>query len=717
MHSYIGIYQFTPQAEYKPIEALIPFIEQTMSDQNVVAVVGEDGILEFKENIVKCMQIYYRLVGITDEVIAGKGSVDPKGILPRFTESLISYFQKLQQYLPENKEIKVLEYSGAVTIKVRYKYTDSVIKKLIKLGLQDSQIFAAPLQIFLKGGALHDLVGMLFVCATPHEKEWVARALYNFFEYDWRTDDHLTYGFYSVERKSGYRGLHCDHTLFNPRFDAAFSEEREVLPFDSSKIFSLLNNEDTPVEVLHKLKVYFNVEIQLHTTFENLWSSMEHSNSYNVQAKGKGRNSEITAQWKMLADNMRNLELQFERLQIDTEQARFKEPYREGYAFIKNVFEKYGTDENNVYDLYKDLINNVEEWEKLFSAREISRQDYVEKMQSEAKRVDLLSKKKYDPSIQVLFKLAAAFINYGLANHNTFFNEYDIRQFVQRSLKYYEEIYKFISAHDNVYKGDMIKVVIILRYLQMAQKYGYGLIKLKDVTFTDSTRPVVSYEESLTLFEIGISLLNNLSEDDLDLLRSDNAAYIKVIHKFDILAQEWELFNHEDTPVKRDTVAGEINKFRKKFMQASLMDQFTTLLETDKVKDIGFVVNFYSLLLLHGHCQPLAALKNIVKYSAYDKIRTSDIFYYELAVYKISLQKACEKEGDCSEEKKRKIDKSEMIRHTIHYHKNNMIQQLFRIYRDEPIYDFHKARLHFEKVTHTRFKISHFSDCMTQMKV
>ena len=126
-----------------------------------------------------------------------------------------------------NKEIRILEYSGVNTIKIRYKYTHSVIKKLIKLGLQQPEIFDDPLHIFLKGGALHDLVGLLFICSTPYEKEWVARAMYNFFEYDYRTDDHLVYGFYTVERKSGYRGLHCDHTLFDPRFDVAFSEDSE----------------------------------------------------------------------------------------------------------------------------------------------------------------------------------------------------------------------------------------------------------------------------------------------------------------------------------------------------------------------------------------------------------------------------------------------------------------------------------------------------------
>jgi hypothetical protein len=130
------------------------------------------------------MEVYYKLVGIDEKVIAGKGMIEPQGVLPRYTESLIGYFQELEKQIPADKEITILEYSGVDTIKIRYKYTDSVIKKLVKLGLRNSKFLEEPLKIFLKGGALHDLIGMLFVCSYPYEKEWVARTLYNFFEYD-----------------------------------------------------------------------------------------------------------------------------------------------------------------------------------------------------------------------------------------------------------------------------------------------------------------------------------------------------------------------------------------------------------------------------------------------------------------------------------------------------------------------------------------------------
>jgi len=97
-------------------------------------------------------------------------------VLPRYTESLIGYFQELEKQVPADKEVTILEYSGVDTIKIRYKYTDSVIKKLIKLGLRNEKVLEEPLKIFLKGGVLHDLIGMLFVCSYPYEKEWVARS-------------------------------------------------------------------------------------------------------------------------------------------------------------------------------------------------------------------------------------------------------------------------------------------------------------------------------------------------------------------------------------------------------------------------------------------------------------------------------------------------------------------------------------------------------------
>jgi ppGpp synthetase/RelA/SpoT-type nucleotidyltranferase len=706
MYSYIGIHHFTPKTNYKPLHELIPLIEQTMRDQNVASVIGEEKTSAFKEKIIQCMEVYYQLVGIDEEVIAGKGMVEPKGVLPRYTESLIGYFQELERKVPADKEITILEHSGVDTIKIRYKYTDSVIKKLIKLGLHDPKLFEEPLKIFLKGGALHDLIGMLFVCSYPYEKEWVARTLYNFFEYDNRTDDHLLYGFYRVEKKSGYRGLHCDHTLFNPRFDADIYGRDDTTSVDPNAIFTLLDPEDKSIDVLRKLKDYFNVEIQLHTTFENLWSSMEHTNNYNIQAKGSGRNSKITVQWKMLSDAMKNLEEQFERLQIDTEQARFEVLHHGGYIPIKNLLDELGS---NTHHVHAASVKKVEDLEDDLKSHEISRQDYVEKLQTEARTIDDFASRQADPSVQIIFKMQSAFIYYGLANQGEYFNAEDIHEFVKKALRSYKDISDFLSAHSEIHRGALINIVAIFRYLYLGQKYGLGLMNPPEETFRDDDVPAVSYTESIAFFKTGISLLNRLGEGELKYLKRDSANAIKIIHHYDIQAREWELFNKENDSPKSTDIAKDIAQFREQFINESLQGKFNTLLESDKIKNIGFVVKFYTTLVWHGFLRPRDALKQIIKYSAYDKIKASDLFYYELSAYRFLIIRRCEAISDCDKDLSKRHGDPVKIEHYQNYHRKNMIQLLFRIRKSESAYKFHKARLYFEQLTQTRFKIDHFS--------
>ena len=707
MHSYIGIHHFLPKTEYKPLDQLIPLIDQTLKDQNAETIIGKEKLHHFKEGILQCMEVYYKLVGIDEKVIAGKGMIEPQGVLPRYTESLIGYFQELEKQVPADKEITILEYSGVDTIKIRYKYTDSVIKKLVKLGLRNIKFLEEPLKIFLKGGALHDLVGMLFVCSYPYEKEWVARTLYNFFEYDNRTDDHLLYGFYTVEKKSGYRGLHCDHTLFNPRFDADISGKNDTFSVDPNAIFTLLDPQDKNIDVLRKLKDYFNVEIQLHTTFESLWSSMEHTNNYNIQAKGSGRNSKITVQWKLLSDAMKNIEEQFERLQIDTEQARFEVLHHEGYIPIKDLLDELGS---NTYPIHAASVKKVEDLEDDLKSHEISRQDYVEKLQTEARYIDDFALRQNDPNVQIIFKMHSAFIYYGLANQGEYFNIEDIHEFVKKALKSYRDISDFLSTYSEIHKGDLINIVAIFRYLYLGQKYGLGLMNPPKETFTDDDVPAVSYAENLSFFETGISLLNTLGEDELKYLKRDSANIIKIIHHYDIQSREWELFNNKNNSQKSTDIAKSIAHFREQFINVSLQEQFNTLLESDKVKNIGFVVKFYTTLVWHGLLRPRDALKQIIKYSAYDKITANDLFYYELSAYRFLIIKRCESISDCNKDLAERHSDPVKIQHYKNYHRQNMIQLLFRIRKSESAYKFHKARLYFEQLTQTRFKIDHFSD-------
>ena len=704
MQSYIGIHHFLPKTHYQPLDKLIPLIDQTLADQNAGDIIGEERFVPFKENVLRCMEVYYKLVGIDDEVIAGKGRVEPKGVLPRYTESLITYFQELEKQLPASREIKVLEYSGVTTIKIRYKYTDSVIKKIIKLGLKDPKVLEEPLKIFLKGGALHDLIGMLFVCAYPYEKEWVARTLYNYFEYDNRTDDHLLYGFYRVEKKSGYRGLHCDHTFFNPRFDAKVSGEKDMtkdtIPVDPNTIFTTLEPGDSSREVLRKLKDYFNIEIQLHTTFESLWSSMEHTNNYNIQAKGSGRNAKITVQWKLLSEAMQNIEEQFERLQIDTEQARFEVLHHEEYLPVKAIMDSLGSQSYPVYDA---SVKKVEDLEDLLISHEISRQDYVEQLQTHAHTIDAFALVQKDLTVQTMFRIQSAFIYFGLANQRDYFNAEDICQFVKKALSSYADISTFLSTHPEICKGDLLHIVVIFRYLYLAQKYGMGLMDPPKEIFTDEDVPAVSYEESLSFLKKALSMLNSLGEKEIAYLKLDSPGSLKIIYQYDMFAREWELFNHENDSAQNKEIAKDISRFRERFLTTSLFGQFTTLLESNKIKNIGFVVKFYTTLVWHDYLQPMDALKQIIKYSAYDKIKASDLFYYELAAYKVFMLQ----EGDT-------VSDTVTLEHSKNYHRKNMIQLLFRIKRNEPVYKFHKARLDFEQLTQTHFKIDHFSETISK---
>lgn len=692
MHSYIGIHQFSPKTHYQSLGELIPFIDQTLIDQNVASIMGEENLTSFSEGVLACMEVYYKLVGIDEEVIEGKGRIEPKGVLPRYTESLIGYFQDLERQVPSNKESTVLQYSGVNTIKIRYKYTDSVIKKLVKLGLRDVGIFEDPLKIFLKDGALHDLVGMLFVCSYPYEKEWIARTLYNFFEYNNRTDDHLLYGFYTLEKKSGYRGLHCDHTFFNPRFDAAVLGKNKSISVDQNAIFTALGVEDENIDVLRKLKDYFNVEIQLHTTFESLWSSMEHTNNYNIQAKGSGRNSKIMVQWKLLADNMKNIEEQFERLQIDTEQARFEAVHHEEYLPVKTLLDSLGS---NTYSVYAASVNIVEDLEELLDSHEISRQDYVQQLRTQAMSIDDFSKKQNNLTAQIIFRIQSAFIYFGLANQRAYFNADDISQFVKKALTSYEEISIFLSENREIYKGELLNIVSIFRYLYLAQKYGMGLMNPPKEMLIDEDLPAVHYDKSLSFFETALSLLNSLGDEDMEYMLRDSSTSLKIIHHYDTYAREWELFNCASDSLQSKKITRNISQFRERFLTDSLLEQFNRLIESDKIKNIGFVVKFYATLLWHGLLQPIDALKQIIKYSAYDKIKSSDLFYYELSAYRTFSMKE---------------SNSVSVAHSKDFHRKNMIQLLFRIKRSESTYKFNKARLDFEHLTQTKFKFDHFSE-------
>jgi len=139
------------------------------------------------------------------------------------------------------------------------------------------------------------------------------------------------------------------------------------------------------------------------------------------------------------------------------------------------------------------------------------------------------------------------------------------------------------------------------------------LINPPKESFTDDDTPAVSYRESLSFFETGISLLNRLGEEELKYLKRDSANVIKIIHHYDIQAREWELFNKESDSPQSAEIARNIDQFREQFVNVSLQEQFSTLLESDKIKNIGFVVKFYTTLVWHGFLRPRDALKRGLK--------------------------------------------------------------------------------------------------------
>ncbi|RLA69266.1 MAG: hypothetical protein DRG30_10365, partial [Epsilonproteobacteria bacterium] len=525
-----------------------------------------------------------------------------------------------------------------------------------------------------------------------------------------RTDDHLLYGFYTVEKKSGYRALHCDHTLFNPRFDASLSDPNDKLSLDPNAIFALSDPQDNAIDRLRKFYGYFNIEIQIHTSFENLWASMEHTSSYNIQAKGRGRNSEITVQWKFLSDAMKNLEEQFERLQVDTEKAHFQMSHNGGYIPVKKLLDKLQPD---IYPIYLASTKRVEDLEDLLDSHEISRQDYVHQLQAEIGYTDDFATKQSDLTLQMLFRIQNAFVYYGLANQSKYFNSDDIRQFIKESLFRYKEISAFLSSHSEIYMGNLFHIIVIIRYLYLGQKYGLGLMNPPEEIFRDDDTPAVRYASSLSFFEKGIFLLNRLKDEELNLFTNDSVISIEILHQYDVQAREWELFNTEYDSLQSASIVKNIAQFRAQFINSALQDRFNRLLESNEIKNVEFIVKFYTTMVWHGLLRPIDALKQIVKYSAHDKIKASDLFYYELSAYKFLLIEHCETISDYNKALTEHTRDPARTKHFRHYHRKNMIQLLFRIKRSESTYKFQKARLSFEQLTKSKFKVDYFSDTLS----
>jgi len=312
------------------------------------------------------------------------------------------------------------------------------------------------------------------------------------------------------------------------------------------------------------------------------------------------------------------------------------------------------------------------------------------------------------PTLKVLFLMQSAYVLYGLANHRSYFNSEDIYRFVEDALKRYLSIYAMLKADDTIYKGNLLTIIVILRYQQLSQKYGLGLVHTGVGVMSDAERALTSYDTNLTLFKDVLGQLNELSQEELSEIQNDEEAFLKIINRTDVLAREWELFVNE-SPQEHARIGKEVARFRKRYMVPELVDRFHTLLEKNKIKNVGYVVNFYTTLLWHGFMVPLDALKQIIRYSSYDKIKTSDLFFYELAAYKFLVVDECESLAACKEEKERRKMPTARKEYFEEFHRKNMIRQLFMIYKNEPNFTFLRAKFRFEQLTKTEFRMDHFS--------
>jgi ppGpp synthetase/RelA/SpoT-type nucleotidyltranferase len=674
MQSYIQLFNLTPPANPKPLDELKSEIDNQIQIQDVHLAIDMD-IDTFRDKIIDALEIYYQLIGNNNS-----------GLLPRFVSALIGYMNGLYYQVPQNTQMHILALSGVTTIKIRYKYIDSVIKKLIKLAKRDISILDNPQDIFFKGGALHDLIGMQFVCSSPYEREWVARACYNFFYFDNRTDDHLVYGFYTLKRESGYKGLHRDHSVFEPRFDSRFADVKrgDYDTFDSSM---------SDLEVLQNYAHLFNIELQIHTAFESLWSSMEHKYSYNIQAKGLGRDEKIRAQWHLLSDSLSNLEMQFERLQIETEEAQYTKDYINGYKFAKDLLSSIDT---KAYKLYKEHIDTNKKLDELLRKHEISRQEYAIKCYQLVQDINQHSNSYDDATITILFRLQSAYINYSLANKQEYFNTYDISVFVKTTLSYYLKLHADLSKCQDVKHKKLLQIAINIRYLQLSQKYGLGLIHTDDSMIDEDEKCMLDYDTNLKLFVEVIEILNSLDDDSLKAIKQDDIAFLKIIHRSDIFAREWEIFANKSQS-QQQYISNQIAKFRDRYINQTLKEHFDNLIQDNKIRNIGYILQFYTTLIWHGIIQPKDALKHIIRYSAYSRINQSDLFFYELSAYKYLV-----------------VDNHQgydeyRLNHLKDFHIKNMIRQLFHIHKEESIYKFLKAKYRFEHLCNVEFDLGHFS--------
>lgn len=720
MKSYIDIHHFRSQKRYLNSNEVLILIDKYIKEFNNNASVKENEII--KQYVFGCMYEYNRLIGVNQDVIDNYIVNPPVGLLPQYVEAILAYFLNS---LGNNKEIKILEDLGVKEIKIRYQHADSVIKKLVKIGIQHPEKLEDSLGVFLNGGVLHNLIGIQFICAYPYQAEWLARSLYNFFHIPNRTDDHLLHGFYRVDRESGYKGLHCDRAYWNSAFDRDFMNN-ERLALSVNEIDKVLDNEgnqfiDEGIEydkkeiyLLSKYHKLFNIEIQIHTSFQSIWAKMVHEKSYDILEKGLGKHKDITALWKILSDDLTNIESEFQKLQVQSEQPIFKDDRKDGYGFMSEILVR----DKKTLDVYNHSVTITKKLKGKLLDYEISREDYVLKLLGEIKRLKKYIKNnpKLYGSAVFSIKLQIAFIYYSFSNHREYFNIKDIAAFVENSLNHYNDIFNDLCykiEHENVKFKELMIITSVIRYGCLTQKYGLGLID-KNLLNDDGVPVDIHHqnlEKDIQYLGYGLYYFIKLNPISFDILKNDSASFYRTVHYFDRLIRDLELNNVTGTPIRGinspDTdiqLSDLIKRFRRAYLEGKngkvLCNGFMDFLNGDtkeeSLEDTSFIVGFLSTLVINKLARPIDVLGKVIKLSS-NNIRASDIFFYEYAAYTFLYIYECEDLSDCDREDKEHLYQ-EKIQHYGRYHYENMINLLFRIKKEEDTYEFIKARTYFNKI-------------------
>jgi len=686
---------------------------------------------ELESKVFLCLEEYYKLIGVdfkTAQEIEGK-----RNILDDYIYNVIEYFKN--QVQDESKEVNILKLSGLTEIVIRYKHVESLMKKLVKIGLSNPDDLGSNLdskKIFLFDSKLNDLIGIEFICNTESQAHWIARGLFNFFKIPYRTDDHLIYGFHTLNKDSGYSGLHCDKAEWYPSFDKSFKENSEIVDTTQDIDTILKNSDNDSLELLEQLYGKFNMEIQIHTKREHLWTKDEHESSYNIFSKGIGKPEHVSIAWNLLSQSQKHIELQKEMTKNITQESKYRLDKSENFSFLAEILGVNSTERV----LFNDSIREIKELRRRLETNDIPRLKYVRNIHMLATKMNSKCNNKNSTKDKVL-RLQEAFMYYSFSTHEKYFNYYDISQLVKKSIQKYKDLITMDNSNDTDTK--LIILNAIHRYSRLSQKNGMGLLSdtvmNKDIQLYYPEKPALTKEiyssnkineirakqntnfnDNIQYLYYAFSLL--LDNDVVEDLKKDFPSYCRTIHTIDRLARDIELdseFNNKkslepsllDSTVwpnendKKKCFAELINDFRRATFTEGFKEEFMEAINSDNIKIIknnNFVVNFLSTLILNEKLKPLVAFKIIMKFCDID---TNALFKYEYATYYYYKYYYLSEKNSCIFAKD----------HYLNYHRKNMISLLFQL-RKENAYEFKKARIYYNGIfdfeKNDAFKENHF---------